>query len=316
MSSKSWYILWSKAVPARYGLSKNIQTLLQHLDLYYSGGLEADELGRLVRLSPHRRTAIANTIAKCANIIKKDPSELRTCVDVIEMCTEILEIADKRPPLAGFPFMKLPMEIRTNILHLIVANVFTTTVIVPASKKSRCSCPSIDPPACTFQSAHMKALPTLFGAALNQEFCRFFFRRYSFRFTCPCELLAHLEQNEALFQNIHHLSVHWCGLDAAKAFTMLAKCPRLETLKITISKFTPDCMSENTQIMRAYFPASFRHPRFTDTLGLDELLTIRGLKDVKVWHGRTKGSWSMRVESERAGLSRLLSNHLTKPRSA
>ena len=93
MSPKSWYALRSKAVPTRYGLSKNIQTLLHNLDLYYSGILDATELGRLVRLSPQRRAALANTITKCANIIKNQPAEVKTCVDIIEMCTEILEIA-------------------------------------------------------------------------------------------------------------------------------------------------------------------------------------------------------------------------------
>lgn len=96
MSGKSWYALKLKAAPARYGLTKNIQTLLQALDDYYCGSLDAIELGAMVRLSPKRRSAVANTIAKCAKIIKKEPGEVKTCVDIIEMCTEILEIAGKR----------------------------------------------------------------------------------------------------------------------------------------------------------------------------------------------------------------------------
>lgn len=49
----------------------------------------------MVRLSPKRRESVATTISKCANMIKKDPSEVKTCVDIIEMCTEILEIAGR-----------------------------------------------------------------------------------------------------------------------------------------------------------------------------------------------------------------------------
>ncbi|RFU81437.1 hypothetical protein TARUN_749 [Trichoderma arundinaceum] len=95
MPAKSFFILRLKTVPAKYGLSKNIQDLLQALDHYHSGAIDAVELGRLVRLSPNRRAAIANTITKCAGIIKKQPEEIATCVEVIEMCTELLEIAGK-----------------------------------------------------------------------------------------------------------------------------------------------------------------------------------------------------------------------------
>lgn len=94
-TAKSWYVLKAKAIPVRYGLSKNIQTLLQSLDSYHTGSVDVAELGRLVRLSHRRRAAVANTITKCANILKKEPTEIKTCVDIIEMCTEILEIAGR-----------------------------------------------------------------------------------------------------------------------------------------------------------------------------------------------------------------------------
>lgn len=93
MPAKSFYELKTRAVPTRYGLSKNIQDLLMALDDYHRGSIDAVEVGRLVRMSTHRRTAIANTITKCAGILKNQPNEVATCVDVIEMCTELLEIA-------------------------------------------------------------------------------------------------------------------------------------------------------------------------------------------------------------------------------
>ncbi|KND95379.1 hypothetical protein TOPH_00437 [Tolypocladium ophioglossoides CBS 100239] len=318
MSSKSWYALRSKAVPTRYGLSKNIQTLLHNLDLYYSGSLDATELGRLVRLSPQRRAALANTITKCANIIKNEPTEVKTCVDIIEMCTEILEIADaldRRPPVEVFPFMKLPMEIRDKILDLMITNVFRTTVIVPANNKSTCSCPTIDRSALSYQTAQMKALPTLLGTVLNQEFCRIFFRKKTFRFRCTCELFLHLSKNTTFFENVRHIVVHWCGNENANAFKMLRKCPRLESLTISISKLTYAYLSSRAQLMRSYFPGSFRNVRFSDISGLDELLEIRGLKTIQVSHAQVKGNTSLTVEMERAGLSSLLSGRLTQPAS-
>ena len=102
MSSKTWSSLMTRAIPARYSLSRNIQALLRGLDQYHAGSLSADGLGRLVRLSPQRRSAISTTIQKCAQIMKKSPDEAKNCIDLIEMCTEILEIAGKKEQTESF----------------------------------------------------------------------------------------------------------------------------------------------------------------------------------------------------------------------
>jgi len=339
MTSTTWYALRSKAVHTRFGLSKNIQLLLNSLDLYKAGSIDATELGRMVRLSAHRRAALANTISKCAGIIKKQPSEIKTCVEIIEMCTEILEIAglsssigllvpgsstewladlltlhaDRRPPEGVFPFRKLPVEIRDKILDLMISNVFRTTGIIPAEKSS-CECPTFDRHNISFQTKQMKALPTLLGASLNHEFCRIFFRKHTFRFRCSCELLAHLQRNKMFFAHVRHIIVHWCGDDCAKAFKMLAKCPRLETLNLSISKSTYSFVSPRAQLMRGFFSASHRTVRASDLLGLDELLEVRGLKDVQVSHTPNRANAPMSNEMDRSGLSRLLSGSLTLPR--
>jgi hypothetical protein len=44
-------------------------------------------------MSRNRRNAVTNTITKCAQRIKINPEDSKTCVDLIEMCTAILEIA-------------------------------------------------------------------------------------------------------------------------------------------------------------------------------------------------------------------------------
>ncbi|UNI14437.1 hypothetical protein JDV02_001066 [Purpureocillium takamizusanense] len=313
MTSTTWYALRSKAVHTRFGLSKNIQILLNSLDSYKTGAIDAAELGRMVRLSPQRRAAVANTISKCAAIIKKQPSEVKTCVEIIEMCTEILEIADRRPPEGVFPFRKLPVEIRDKILDLIISNVFRTTAIIPAQKPA-CECPMFDRHSLLFQTKQMKALPTLLGASLNQEFCRIFFRKHTFRFRCSCELLTHLERNNMFRINVRHIIVHWCGDESAKAFKKLANCPRLETLNVSISKSTYSFLSSRAQLMRGFFPTSFRIIRASDFLGLDELLELRGLKDVQVSHAPNRTNAPMSIEMDRSGLSRLLSGSLMLPR--
>ncbi|KAL3964346.1 hypothetical protein ACCO45_001350 [Purpureocillium lilacinum] len=293
MTSTTWYALRSKAVHTRFGLSKNIQLLLNSLDLYKAGSIDATELGRMVRLSAHRRAALANTISKCAGIIKKQPSEIKTCVEIIEI--------------------KLPVEIRDKILDLMISNVFRTTGIIPAEKSS-CECPTFDRHNISFQTKQMKALPTLLGASLNHEFCRIFFRKHTFRFRCSCELLAHLQRNKMFFAHVRHIIVHWCGDDCAKAFKMLAKCPRLETLNLSISKSTYSFVSPRAQLMRGFFSASYRTVRASDLLGLDELLEVRGLKDVQVSHTPNRANAPMSIEMDRSGLSRLLSGSLTLPR--
>lgn len=332
MSSKSWYVLKAKAVPARYGLSRNIQTLLQALDRHYTGSIDATELGRLVRLSPKRRGAIANTISKCADMIKKQPEELKTCVDIIEMCTEILEIAgrylatlklhvqvrantcslDRPIPAQGFPFMRLPVEIRESIMDLMIDNVFRAKGIKVACKKTACNCPKIERDL-FFQTPQMKALPSLLGPALNHEFFRIFFRKKSVRFRCCCEMHSHLEHNDQLRHNVRHIKVHWCGPDSAAAFKKLSECMRLEGLALSISKSTLAHLNERSDLMKTFFPLIYRTIRITDVLGLDELMGLRGLQEVSVHHAQTK-TVNLTVEMDRANLSELLSTQLKKPK--
>ncbi|RMJ03781.1 hypothetical protein CDV36_014695 [Fusarium kuroshium] len=309
MSSKSWYALKSKSAHTRYGLSKNIQTLLHGLDRYHEGVIDARELGSMVRLSPKRRESVATTISKCANMIKKDPSEVKTCVDIIEMCTEILEIADRPPPIDGFPFMKLPAEIRETIIDLMVDTVFKSKGIRPANKRVSCNCPRLERENSSFQSTQMKALPSLLGPALNNEFFRIFLRKKSVRFRCCCELEHHLNNNFMLVRNVRDIKVHWCGPKSATSFKKLAECNKLDRLTINISKSTLAHLSKRSNLMKTYFPLSYRHVRISDVLGLDELLALRGLKEVAVVHLQSK-STNLALETDRASLAELLASQL------
>ncbi|KAF4462161.1 hypothetical protein FALBO_11026 [Fusarium albosuccineum] len=309
MSSKSWYALKSKSVHTRYGLTKNIQALLQGLESYHAGSIDARELGSMVRLSPKRRESVASTISKCANLIKKEPQELKTCVDIIEMCTEILEIADRPPPIDGFPFMRLPAEIREAIIDLMVDTVFKSKGIRPASRRVSCNCPKLEREYCFLHTPQMKALPSLLGPALNHEFFRIFFRKKTVRFRCCCELEHHLTNNPLLRQNVRHIKVHWCGPKSATSFKKLAECDKLEALTLNISKSTLAHLSERTNLMKTFFPLTYRQVRITDILGLDELLTLRGLKEVAVAHVQSKSS-NLTVETDRANLAELLANQL------
>jgi hypothetical protein len=93
MSSNAYRILKDKRVPQRYRLSRNIKLLLEALDSFTAGKIDAAELGHRVRIHPKQRSAISNTIKKCAVMMVKKPEEGKTCVELIKMCTEILDIA-------------------------------------------------------------------------------------------------------------------------------------------------------------------------------------------------------------------------------
>lgn len=209
--------------------------------------------------------------------------------------------------------MKLPVEIRERIIELMIDNVFRTCVVVPVAKATSCRCPKFDRDA-VYQTSQMKALPAMLGAALDIEFYRIFFRKRKFRFRCCCELLAHLENNAQFTENIRHIVVHWCGPESDTAFKLLTKGLRLETLSINISKSTFMHLNERGNFMRSWFPLSYRTVRMSDTLGLDELLRVRGLSNVQVTHVQPKSN-SQNMEMDRSCLWEMLSSELTKPRA-
>jgi hypothetical protein len=218
---------------------------------------------------------------------------------------------DRPPPIDGFPFMRLPAEIREYIVDLMVDTVYKGKAIKPGTRKVSCNCPKIEREYEGYQSPQMKALPSILGPALNQEFFRIFFRKKTVRFRCCCELLHHLDNNPLLVQNVRDIKVHWCGPTSATTFKKLAECDRLEALTISISKSTLAHLSPRTDLMKTFFPLTYRHVRLTDILGLDELLTIRGLQDVAVVHAQSK-STNLTVETDRASLAELLAHQLKK----
>lgn len=94
-ATRDWYFLAMEKVPQKYGLSKNAQQLLQYLDDVKAKMMDEYELGRMVRMSNENRKAITDTIRKVALLMQKQPKEQKNCIKLIEMCTEILDIASE-----------------------------------------------------------------------------------------------------------------------------------------------------------------------------------------------------------------------------
>lgn len=206
--------------------------------------------------------------------------------------------------------MRLPVEIRDQIIELMIDNVFKRGGITPAPKPNTCHCPRIEWGPFP-QSPQMKELPSLLGPSLSTEFFRIFFKKKCIRFRCCCDLSRHLENNEQLRLNVHHVKVHWCGPESAAAFKKLSTCPKLENLTIGISRSTMMYVGERTTLMRRYFPLMYRNIRITDALGMDELLRLRGLKEVTVNHAHSR-TGNLTLEVDRANMAELLKAQLKR----
>lgn len=97
MSATAFYVAKMKNLPARYGISRNMQSLLRSLDDHHTGAIDDQQLGRVVRMSPNMRKAVTETIAKLASIMEKEPAEIKDCLALIKNCTEILAAAGMKP---------------------------------------------------------------------------------------------------------------------------------------------------------------------------------------------------------------------------
>ncbi|KAK0722778.1 hypothetical protein B0T26DRAFT_674441 [Lasiosphaeria miniovina] len=293
----------------RYGLTDNAKTLLRAYDDWKIGRIDQDELGRIVRMSTNMRAAITDTITKCAAAMRSRPAEIRNCVDIIQACTDILGLADRPPSVEGFPFLKLPAEVRRNVYEHLTPK--STSGIVATPKKSRCSCAAYTPPAFWPVRPLDMALAQA-SSKLRDEFFGFIYARYSFHFTCTCDLLYRLKANKFLRVTLNSVRVHWTGPESDKAFLVLAKCPTLKELDVIISKSTTSKLSKRETELRSWFTAQ-KPARITDALGMDELLLIRGLEAVTVTHLLARQG-ARRSDEDRASMLALLNAKLKLPR--
>jgi hypothetical protein len=94
-TAATFYAQQTMGLHSRYGLSENSIQLLRAHDDWKLGRIDQDQLGRIVRMSSNMRAAVTDTIKKCASVMRRQPAEVKNCVDVIQACTEILGIAGR-----------------------------------------------------------------------------------------------------------------------------------------------------------------------------------------------------------------------------
>ncbi|KAL0930816.1 uncharacterized protein CTRU02_213551 [Colletotrichum truncatum] len=308
VGSKKWYIIAMSNIPTKYGLSTNAKQLLQYLDDCKANYMDEAELGRKVRLSLENRKAITDTIRKVASLMQEKPKETQYCLQLIEMCTEILDIANRPPPPEGFPFLKLPKEIRARILSLIIDQYNPPSTLVPV-EWGNCACVNPEKYAFAMVTEAQKKCFRLLGKSLGDEFYDVLYRHRTWYFACCCTLLSNLKSHAKLFHHLRNAHVHWCGPVSDQAFDLLAKCPNLRNLTIKISKATVTTLNAREGSLATYFALSYKNRRLMDSLGADELLSIRGIRKLRVQHL----SSAQRVqlsEFDRQGLLSLLSAKL------
>ncbi|KAI5928406.1 hypothetical protein F4810DRAFT_2403 [Camillea tinctor] len=292
-------------LPARYGISTNARNMLKAYEDFKTAQIDEATLGRLIRLSPNNRGALTATMVKCANIMKDKPEESNHCFVIISSCGEMIQIADKPPPLDGFPsFTKLPREIRERVYDFYLGNCQTAVDIIPHPKYGKCRCAAHEPPQYT--SFTKKNISLAFTCKqMRGEVLSCFYSKRTFYFPCACEMGYHLSQNSALKGRIRSIKFHWCGQDADDGISELKDMKKLDHLTVVISKNTTKHLTSREAEIREYFTPRRAPTMLPEALGFDELMELRGIETVEVEH-INKRKADRRTDDEVSSLAALL----------
>jgi len=149
---------------------------------------------------------------------------------------------------------------------------------------------------------------------IRSESAPIFYRATIFCFLCPSELSTQILKNRYFRENVTGITVSWHGAYVNKAFSLLTQCKSLESLAIGVwDKTITSARTERELLRMKHFPNS--KPRLFDALGMDELLTLRGLKHIDVCDIYISGG-SAAAKREIEGLQALLRSKVLLPRPA
>ncbi|KAI0879625.1 hypothetical protein GGS24DRAFT_4502 [Hypoxylon argillaceum] len=297
----------------RYELSDNARIMFKALEEFQTSRIDEAALGRLIRLSPRNRSALVNTMVKCANIMTEKPKESKYCLGIITSCGNMLEIANKPTQDVGFPgFIKLPPEIRNRIYDMHLGNGSDAPSIIPDPKKDNCSCaPHEPPPYMKFPKVDMELAFT--SKRISVEFLTCFYRKRKFHFPCACEMNYHLTNNMLFKSTVNSIMFHWCGPRADIGISVLQGMEQLEAMTVVVSRATSRLLTHREQDIRKFFGTKRSvYTSLPESLGWDELISIRGLKWVTVEH-INKRKADRRTDEERRSLENMLKNYLLRP---
>ncbi|KAI1777792.1 hypothetical protein F4818DRAFT_439116 [Hypoxylon cercidicola] len=296
----------------RFGISDTSWDMLKAYDDYKTGRIDEAELGRKVRLSPNGRTCMMDTLLECAQIMNTSPEERNRCTDIILALGDMVKMSQKPPENLSFPFMKLPKELRRMVYELYInSNMKHKGItVVTAVGRSHCHCP---------QGSYGRAWNVLkfhlgeTSKHVREEFMTAFYQRFIFSFPCACDMGYQLGRNPLLKQEVQKIKFHWTGPAAHTDISLLLKL-KLRFLRVIISKETGRYITQKEQEFRRYFQTKKGAQNcITESLGIEELMALRGIQAVQVVHASRTVS-QLRTEADRKGLERLLQAKITAPR--
>ncbi|TLD30792.1 hypothetical protein PspLS_02362 [Pyricularia sp. CBS 133598] len=198
-------------------------------------------------------------------------------------------------------FMKFPREVRDLIyFYYLHCRCGQNKIMYPGTKKHTCPCSHANQPRSLRDMQVCKAI--------REDFMAIFYREHKFYFNCTCEMDYFIKNNKDLQRNIVSIKIHWCGPRADEAFQALKTCPNLRQMVVVPSAATTRSLVPRKQVFNRFFAHNSR-PRLTDALGMDELITLRGINTVSVQHvpGR---QGQKRTNEELANLNEILQKYV------
>ncbi|KAF3021564.1 hypothetical protein E8E14_013230 [Neopestalotiopsis sp. 37M] len=301
----SFYELRMLNKMSEYNINKNAQNMLRSHDEWKLGHIDECELGRRVRMSRENRAAVIQTMVKIASIMQKKPEESKYVLNIIEMCGQILSIADKPLSEGGFPyFMKLPLEVRRRILDICLYSkeYYRTRHLTQWKKKTECSCPK-DNRSLNLMP-HIGALATV-SKHFNQEVLQCLYSTSTISFQCACEMGESLRSSPILRNHVRKILFHWWGPQADRDIKELDNCS-VEDLIVVVAKTTMKEPNKRERLIRASFSRNVAKLGFPEALGFEELSSLRGLRSVEVLLANRRRVTEVCSMEDQAGLERWL----------
>ncbi|KAI0180364.1 hypothetical protein GGR52DRAFT_588006 [Hypoxylon sp. FL1284] len=314
------YIHCVPGLKERLQISDNSWNMLEAYEDYRNGIIDKGQLGRKIRLSPRNHSSMSNTLLRCAQLINEKPQEGKHCMVIISAVGEILKIGDQPSKNLVFDFMKLPRELRFMCYDFYLESQVTSLVVALVGKGRR---DTTDKCYCSYLKDREQADdgPTLefcLGRAskqVHEEFMTNFYQRFTLSFPCACMMGYHIERKPLLMKTARHVKFHWVGPNANTAISLLHKM-ELHSLQINISWQTGVEITEREEEVRKYFGRKEHH--LTHTLGIEELMSLRGIELVKVTHERVRTNdyrSVAKIHASAQGLEGLLQDKITRPRN-
>ncbi|KAI0167511.1 hypothetical protein BJ166DRAFT_590023 [Pestalotiopsis sp. NC0098] len=301
---------------SEYSISKNAQNMLRSHDEWKTGIIDESELGRRVRLSRENRAAVIQTMVKIASIMQKKPDESKYILHIIEMCGEIVSVADKPLSAAGFPhFMKLPLEVRRRIteLYLYGQGNSRSRVLVHWNRKGNCTCPR-DTRSSSSLMPHIGAMASV-SKAMNQEVLESLYRSSTISFQCACEMGASLRSSPFLRYNVRKVLFHWWGPNADKDIKELSDCSA-DSLVVVVARTTMKEPTKREKKIRESFQRNKAKAGFPEALGFEELSALEGYKRVEVRLANKRRVTEMCSLEDQSGLEAWLTSKIVGRRGS